>query len=91
MSKDGVSLPFSFFPPRQLFACLFLSRLPHYSRAWNRLAWAGYNAGDVIACVAGVLKGKGKEFLGKGVLGARETLPPSLLARLSRLPRRLAM
>ena len=32
-----LSLPFSFFPPRQLFACLFLSRLPHYLRAWNRL------------------------------------------------------
>ena len=23
-------------PPRQLFVCLFLSRLPHYLRAWNR-------------------------------------------------------
>ena len=28
---------FSFFPPLQLFACLFLSRLPHHLRAWNRL------------------------------------------------------
>ena len=27
----------SFFPPRQLFACLFLSLLPHFLRAWNRL------------------------------------------------------
>ena len=26
-----------------------------------------------LACVAGVLKGKGKGVLGKGVLGARET------------------
>ena len=24
-------------PPRQLFVCLLLSRLPHYLRAWNRL------------------------------------------------------
>ena len=30
-------LPFPFFPPRQLFACLLLSLLPHYLRAWNRL------------------------------------------------------
>lgn len=30
-------LPFSFFPPCQLFACLSLSRLPHYLRALNRL------------------------------------------------------
>ena len=28
---------FLFFLPRQLFACLSLSRLPHYLRAWNRL------------------------------------------------------
>ena len=28
---------FLFFPPRQLFACLSLSRLPHYLRAWNSL------------------------------------------------------
>ena len=33
-----LSLPsFSSFLPRQLFACLLLSRLPHYLRAWNRL------------------------------------------------------
>ena len=37
--KGRLSLPFSrlFFPLRQLFAHLFLSRLPHYLRAWNRL------------------------------------------------------
>ena len=33
----SLSLPFSLFPPRQLFACLSLSRLPYYLRAWNRL------------------------------------------------------
>ena len=27
----------SFFPPRQLFACLSLFHLPYYLRAWNRL------------------------------------------------------
>ena len=27
----------SFFPPRQIFACPLLSRLPHYLRARNRL------------------------------------------------------
>ena len=32
--------PFSFFPPRQRFVCLSLSRLPHYLRAWNRLLLA---------------------------------------------------
>ena len=37
MITGSPSLPFSFFPPRQLFACLFLSRLPHYLRAWKRL------------------------------------------------------
>ena len=35
--KRGESLSFSYFPPGQLFACLSLSRLPHYLRAWNRL------------------------------------------------------
>ena len=30
----------------------------------------------LLACVAGVLKGKGKGVLGKGVLGARETRAP---------------
>ena len=38
MITGSLSLPFSFFPPRQLFACLFLSHLPYYLRAWNRLA-----------------------------------------------------
>ena len=39
----SLSLPFSFFPPRQLFANLFLSRLPNYLRAWNRLEISGKN------------------------------------------------
>ena len=38
MITGSLSLPFSFFPPRQIFACLFLSHLPYYLRAWNRLA-----------------------------------------------------
>ena len=33
----SLSLPFSLFRSRQLFACLSLSRLPYYLRAWNRL------------------------------------------------------
>ena len=37
MMTSSLSLPFSLFPARQLFACLSLSRLPHYRRAWNRL------------------------------------------------------
>ena len=38
-----VSVPFSLSPPPppcQLFACLSLSRLPHYLRAWNGLLQA---------------------------------------------------
>ena len=35
--RESLSLPFSFFPPRLLFAWLFLSRLPHYLSNWNRL------------------------------------------------------
>ena len=37
--RQILSLPsfFLFFPPRQLFACLSLSRLPHYLRVKNRL------------------------------------------------------
>ena len=35
--KRKGNLPFSFFPPRQLFACLSLSHLPHYLRGWNTL------------------------------------------------------
>ena len=31
-------MAFSFFPPRQPFACFLLSRLPSYLRAWNRLS-----------------------------------------------------
>ena len=31
-------MAFSFFSPRQPFACLLLSRLPHYLGAWNRLS-----------------------------------------------------
>ena len=34
LRREGAS-PFS---PRQLFACFLLSHLPHYLRAWNRLA-----------------------------------------------------
>ena len=44
--KRKGELPFSFFPPRQLFACLSLSRLPHYLRGWNTLVFVltGYLA-----------------------------------------------
>ena len=47
MITGSLSLPFSFFPPHQLFACLFLLRLPHYLRVWNRLvcpAWRCHGA-----------------------------------------------
>ena len=42
----------------------------------------------IVACVAGVLKGKGKGVLGKGVLGARETPFPFPSKH---LPRRLEL
>ena len=42
--------PFSFFPPHQLFACLFLSRLPHCLRAWNRLV-DGLCCGSALSLV----------------------------------------
>ena len=48
----------------------------------------------IVACVAGVLKGKGKGVLGKGVLGARETpfpFPFQTPATFKRLPRRLEL
>ena len=32
---SSVSLPFSFFPPHQLFTRFLLSLLLHYLRAWN--------------------------------------------------------
>ena len=34
--KRGRAPFFFFFPPREIFACLFLSRLPHYRRSLKR-------------------------------------------------------